>query len=128
MDEHEDKPTTPPNLHLVNCCGSCIYRDGYLEDQPQPDSKAAALVAKYEKKLAQAEQALAEVTAESKADPENPVLWQQMAGFFLFPILISLPAALLHQRAERRYKAYKLLEAEYQGRRNAIVDRHARRG
>lgn len=32
MDEHEDKPTTPPNLHLVNCCGSCIHRDGYLED------------------------------------------------------------------------------------------------
>jgi hypothetical protein len=50
-----------------------------------------------------------------------------IAGFFLFPILISLPAALLHQRAERRYKEYKTLEAEYQGRRNAIVDRHARR-
>jgi hypothetical protein len=49
------------------------------------------------------------------------------AGFFLFPILISLPAALLHQRAERRYKEYKQLEAEYQGRRNAIIDRHARR-
>lgn len=51
-----------------------------------------------------------------------------IAGFFLFPVLISLPAALLQQRAERRYKAYKLLEAEYQGRRNAIVDRHARHG
>ena len=53
--------------------------------------------------------------------------WLGIAGFFLFPILISLPAALLHQRTEQRYKAYKALEAEYQGRRNAIVDRYQRR-
>jgi hypothetical protein len=50
-----------------------------------------------------------------------------IAGFFLFPILISLPAALLHERAERRYKAYKKLQAEYQGRRSAILESHARR-
>jgi hypothetical protein len=49
-----------------------------------------------------------------------------IAGFFLFPILITLPAALLHERAEKRYKAYEKLSAEYQGRRNAILDRHAR--
>ena len=50
-----------------------------------------------------------------------------IAGFFLFPILISLPAALLHERTERRYKAYQKLEAEYQGRRSAVMERHARR-
>ena len=50
-----------------------------------------------------------------------------IAGFFLFPILISLPAALLHERAERRYKEYKKLETEYEGRRSAILESHARR-
>jgi hypothetical protein len=50
-----------------------------------------------------------------------------IAGFFLFPILISLPAAFLHERAERRYKEYQKLEAEYQGRRSAIIESHARR-
>lgn len=50
-----------------------------------------------------------------------------IAGFFLFPILILLPGALLYQRAEQRYKAYKKLEAEYEGRRNGIIERYARR-
>ena len=53
--------------------------------------------------------------------------WLGLAGFFLFPILITLPAALYHQRAEKRFKDYQRLEAEYQGRRNAIIDRHARK-
>ena len=48
-----------------------------------------------------------------------------MAGFFLFPILITLPAALLQQKAEKRFKAYKKLEDEYKGRREGVIDRHA---
>ena len=47
-----------------------------------------------------------------------------MACFFLFPLAISLPAALLHQQAEKRHQGYKKLEAEYQGRRNGAIDRH----
>jgi hypothetical protein len=50
-----------------------------------------------------------------------------VAGFFLFPILITLPAALLHERAEKRFQAYEKLAAEYQGRKNAVLDRHARK-
>jgi hypothetical protein len=50
-----------------------------------------------------------------------------IAGFFLFPILITLPAALYHQRNEQRHKEYQRVEAEYKGRRNAIIERHARR-
>ena len=52
--------------------------------------------------------------------------WDMMgiAGFFLFPILISLPAALLQQRAEKRFKAYQKLEDQYKGRRESLIDRH----
>ena len=50
-----------------------------------------------------------------------------IAGFFLFPVLISLPGGLLYQRAEQRFKAYEKLKAEYEARRAAIMERHARR-
>jgi hypothetical protein len=50
-----------------------------------------------------------------------------IGGFFLFPILITLPAAMLHERNERRYKEYKKLEAEYEARRSAIIESYARR-
>lgn len=53
--------------------------------------------------------------------------WLGFATFFLFPVMISLPAGMLLQRNERRYKEYKELEKEYEGRRNAVVDLHARR-
>lgn len=46
-------------------------------------------------------------------------------GFFLFPIAISLPAALQHQKNETRYKRYQSLLSEYQGRRDAIIARHS---
>jgi hypothetical protein len=52
--------------------------------------------------------------------------WLGLAGFFLPIVLITLPASLYFERAQRRYKEYKQLQSEYQARRSAIVERHAR--
>jgi hypothetical protein len=49
-----------------------------------------------------------------------------IAGFFLFPFLIALPAIRLQERAKQRYQDYKKLEAEYQARRQAVIEIHAR--
>jgi hypothetical protein len=51
-----------------------------------------------------------------------------MIGFFVFPTVFSLPAALLHERCKKRYESYKRLEAEHQRRRLALEERHAARG
>jgi hypothetical protein len=50
-----------------------------------------------------------------------------LAFFFLPIILITFPAAMFHERHERRFKEYKELEGNYQIRRDAIIQRHARR-
>lgn len=52
--------------------------------------------------------------------------WVGLAAFFLPIILITLPAALYFERAQRRHKEFKQLELEYQARRSAIVERYAR--
>jgi hypothetical protein len=52
--------------------------------------------------------------------------WVGIAGFFLPVLLITVPAALFHERAERRYKEYQQLERDYQSRRDAIIQRHSR--